>query len=100
MTNERSLKRELSGFICHSNVFRPRSARETYKRDLQGFAAGFAGADTDRFYEVGNEDLAVADLTGLSDFDNRVHSRLQLAAVDGKFEFNLGYEVDPKLCPS
>ena len=44
--------------------------------------------------QVGDEDLSVTDLAGLSRLDDRVDRRLQLAVVDDDFDLHLGHEVD------
>ena len=59
-----------------------------------GIYAGFTGADTDNFFDVRDENLAVADasrLGSLADgFDGAVHGFV----CDDDFNFHLGKKVD------
>src|SRR5260370_41266514 len=64
---------------------------------LKSVGAGFAGANSDRLFEIGDEDLAVADLARLCNLDDCANGRLQLGIVDNNFDFHFRDEVDPIL---
>src|SRR3954452_2401549 len=55
---------------------------------------GFAGADADRFLDVGDEDLAVADAPGLRGAADRVDRLLDQVVGDHDLDLHLGQEVD------
>jgi len=52
---------------------------------LKRVGPGLRGADTDSILEIGDKDLAVADLGGLSLLNDGVDRLLQLGVVDGAF---------------
>src|SRR3954452_31229 len=55
---------------------------------------GFAGADADRFLDVGDEDLAVADAPCLRGAADRVDRLLDQIVRDHDLDLHLGQEVD------
>src|ERR1700683_1956602 len=54
--------------LVDSDRMRPRRMRR-----LEGCVVGLAGANTDHAIDVGNENLAVADLAGLGGLHHRFH---------------------------
>jgi hypothetical protein len=52
--------------------------------------AGFAGADADRLFDGGDEDLAVADLVGLGGIDDRLDGGIDLVVGRTTSIFTLG----------
>src|SRR4051812_2382284 len=66
-------------------------------------AAAFARADTDGVVDVEHEDLAVADLagiTGASGMDNCLNCRLDEGVIDGDLELELGQQTHLELRPT
>src|SRR5262249_49449417 len=55
---------------------------------------GFAGPDADRFLDVGDEDLAVADAPGLRGAPDRIDRALDQVVADHDLDLHLGQEVD------
>src|SRR5688572_23136651 len=55
---------------------------------------GLAGADADHFFQIEHEDLAVADLAGVSRALDRIDHLLEELALHGGFDLHLGQEVD------
>src|SRR5215468_11444736 len=55
---------------------------------------GFAGSDADRFLDVGNEDLAVADAPGLRRAPDRIDRAFDQVVADDDLDLHLGQEVD------
>src|SRR6195256_1227683 len=55
---------------------------------------GFAGSDPDRLFDIGNENLAVADATCLGSAADRVDGFLHQIVADHDLDFDLGQEVD------
>src|SRR5205085_11580805 len=60
---------------------------------LDSVQPGFAGPDADRFLDIGNEDLAVADATGLGSAADGVDRLLHQIVADHDLDFDLGQEV-------
>src|SRR5829696_2124085 len=56
--------------------------------------AFLTGADADQSIDVGDPDLAVADLASGGRTDDRVHHGVDLTVVDDDLDGNLGNEVD------
>ena len=54
---------------------------------------GFSGADADRLFDVGHEDLAVADAPGLGRAADGVDRPLDQIVPDHDLDFHLGQEV-------
>ena len=50
---------------------------------LQGFGAGFAGADAHHLLQHGDENLAVANLSGAGGVFDGLDDQLNLAGLDG-----------------
>ncbi len=61
---------------------------------LNGFGAGFAGANANGLDQVGDEDLPVADLAGTCRVGDRLDNLLCNAVVDREFDLGLGQEID------
>src|SRR5436190_1756618 len=55
---------------------------------------GFAGSDPDGLFDIGNENLAVADATCLGSAADRVDGFLHQVVADHDLDFDLGQEVD------
>ena len=64
------------------------------RRDLDRVASFLAGADTDQPFDLGDPNLAVADLTGLGCFDYSVQHFVLNRLVDDDFHFQFRNEVD------
>src|SRR5271165_1431861 len=56
--------------------------------------AGFAGADADGAFDIGDEDLAVADASGLGGLADGLDGALDGAIGQNQFYFDLGQEID------
>src|SRR5262245_20104164 len=54
----------------------------------------FFGADTDGFLDVGDEDLAVADLAGAGGLDDGGDGGVGLGIGDHRFDLELGQKID------
>ena len=50
--------------------------------------------DADGLFQVGDEDLAVADLAGVGRLGDRLHGGVEVGFLDGHFDLDLGQEVD------
>ena len=61
---------------------------------VQRGAAGLAGADADDLLQVGDENLAVADLSGARGLLDGLDDALDHVVVHGGLELHLGQEVD------
>ncbi len=61
---------------------------------LQRVFAAFASADADSVFQIGDKQLAVADLTRLSGLQNRVDHGLQVIVRADDFDLDLGNKVD------
>ena len=61
------------------------------------FLARLAGADADDLLDVGDEDLAVADLAGARGLDDRLDRALDQRVADDHLDLHLGQEVDDVL---
>src|SRR6186713_1496993 len=61
---------------------------------LDSVQPGFSGSDPDRFLDVGDEDLAVADPSGLGGAADRVDRLLDQVVADYDLDFHLGQEID------
>src|SRR6478752_6690323 len=59
---------------------------------------GFAGSDADRLFDVGDENLAVADAPGLRSPPDRVDRALDQIVADHDLDLHLGQEVDDVFC--
>src|SRR3954449_5042743 len=59
----------------------------------KGRSIGFAGADADRMVEAEDEDLAVADLSGLGSGGDGVDRLVDLIGRDRDFDLDLGQEA-------
>src|SRR5262245_336896 len=59
---------------------------------------GFAGSDADRFLDVGDEDLAVADASRLRRAADRIDRALDQVVADHDLDFHLGQEVHDVFC--
>src|SRR5277367_2231732 len=53
-----------------------------------------AGADTHHAINVGHEDLAVADFTGLGGLDDRIDDGIDHAGLHGDLDAGLRHEID------
>jgi hypothetical protein len=73
-------------FICLSVVFLILSLYSAFTL--------FFGANADRFVDVGNEDLAIADLAGFGGTDDRADGSIDSIIGDDHFDFDLGQEID------
>src|SRR5262245_47684292 len=60
---------------------------------LERLVAGLGRAYANRLPQVGNEDLAVADLACLGRTDDDIDHRPQLVVAHDDLEFHLGHEV-------
>src|ERR1700728_2058286 len=60
---------------------------------LNGRRAGFPGADAHDLIEIGDEDLAVADATGLRRDDDELHHLIDLVSRAGDLDLELGQEM-------
>src|SRR6478736_6892866 len=58
-----------------------------------GFVAALAGADAHRFFEAGDEDLAVTDAPRLGSLLDRVDDRMDQVVGHDNLQFDLGDEV-------
>jgi hypothetical protein len=58
------------------------------------FGAFFAGADADGFFDVRDEDFAIADLSGIGGADDGVGDITGAVVIDDDFDFDFGEEVD------
>src|SRR3546814_6307157 len=63
----------------------------------ESVAAGLAGAEADRFLDVGHEDLAVADASGAGRRLDRLDRAFGQGVVDHHLELHLGQEIDDVL---
>jgi hypothetical protein len=61
---------------------------------LNGLFAFFFGPDADGLFDGGDEDFAIADLTGLGRLDDGGYCGLQLFVGEDDFQFNFWQEVD------
>src|SRR6476646_5971117 len=61
---------------------------------LDSVQPGFAGPDADGFLDVGDEDFAVADASGLGRAADRIDRFLDQIITDHDLDFDLGEEVD------
>src|SRR3954452_9019070 len=59
---------------------------------------GFAGPDADRLFDIGDENLAVADAPGLRGAPDRVDGALDQIIADHDLDLHLGQEVDDVFC--
>ncbi len=64
---------------------------------LQRVGTGFAGADTDRVFHIGDEDLAVADPAGMGRLLDGLDGALHQAVLQNDLDLHLGQEVDDVL---
>src|SRR5690606_6867491 len=55
---------------------------------------GFTGADADRFFDIGNENLAVADAAGLGGAADGVDRLFQHVIAEHDLDFHLGQKID------
>src|SRR4051794_14954155 len=55
---------------------------------------GFSGSDPDRFFDIGDEDFAVADTAGLGGAADGVDGFFDQVVADHDLDFDLGQEVD------
>src|SRR6202163_4362628 len=67
------------------------------KSDSDGIKPGFPGPDANGFFDIGDEDLAVADAPGLSRAPDRVDRALDQVISDHDLDFDLGQKVDDVL---
>src|SRR3546814_2511626 len=61
---------------------------------LKRVLVAFAGADTQRGFDMADENLAVADAAGLCGGGDRLHNAFGHRILDDDFELHLGQEVD------
>src|SRR5437879_9011830 len=61
---------------------------------LDSVQPGFSGSDPDRFLDVGDEDLAVADAPGLGGAADRVDGLFDQLVRNHDLDFHFGQEVD------
>src|ERR1700746_535818 len=59
----------------------------------EGCGIGLAGADANRMVEVDDEDLAVADLSGLGSRRDRIDRLVDLVRGDSDLDLDLGQEA-------
>src|SRR3989344_1773699 len=67
---------------------------------LERIFAGFAGADAGNLFEIGHEDLAVADLVGAGRLDDRLDHAIEHFLVDRDLEFHLGQKIHDVFRPA
>src|SRR5882724_7916730 len=60
---------------------------------LDSVQPGFSGSDPDRFFDVGDEDFAVADASRLGSAPDRIDGFLDQFVRNHDFDFYLGQEV-------
>src|SRR5215211_527803 len=58
-----------------------------------GIQSGFAGADADRFFDVGDENLAVADPPGLGSPPDRLNGFVEQIIAENNLDLHLGQEI-------
>src|SRR5689334_1209977 len=59
---------------------------------LNGFFASFICADADGVFDIGNENLAVTDFTGLGGLDDGGDGGIDAVVGGDDFQFDLGQE--------
>src|SRR6266576_3779775 len=59
----------------------------------QPFHSSFTGSDTDRLFHLGHKNFAVADLSGLGLFQNRLDCTLRAIVGDHDLKFNFWKEI-------
>src|SRR3970282_1335613 len=94
-----------AGFFCARTA--PPKARQTVTAthanslfiasSLERGRIGLAGADADDFFEVEDEDLAVADLAGVRRALDRLEHLLEQIGLHCGLHFHLGQEIDDVL---
>ena len=67
---------------------------------LNGIGAGLAGAYADGLAEVGDEDLAVADLAGPGRLDDCLDDLFRNGFVDGEFDLGFRQKINDVLGPA
>src|SRR5256884_2320213 len=65
-----------------------------------GVQSGFAGSDPDRFFDVGDEDLAVADPPGLGGTTDRLDGFLDHVIAEHNLDLHLGEKIDNVFGPA
>src|SRR3546814_10317106 len=80
----------LMWLVDRSSCCRPRCRR----RALDGSRAALAGADADGFLDRADEDLAVADASGVARLLNGLHGALDQLVLQDDLDFHLGQEID------
>src|SRR5690606_39040573 len=65
---------------------------------LERLCPGLAGANADGLFEIEDEDLPVADLSGVGRLLDRFDDLLEQLLLDGDFDLDLGEEIDDVLC--
>src|SRR6185295_5273342 len=71
--------------------------RSKVLRGLQRRVVSLTRADANDAIDVGDEDLAVADLAGLRGLQNRFHHLVREIAADSDLDLGLRHEVDDVL---
>src|SRR6266699_886866 len=66
----------------------------------QRFHSSFTGSDTDRLFHLGHKDFAIADLSCLGLFQNRLDSALRAIVGDHDLKFNFWKEIHGVLRPA
>src|SRR5690606_27348590 len=61
---------------------------------LDGIHAGFTGTDTNNFFDVGDENLAIADASRLGSLADGFNSAVHGFVCDDDFNFHFGKKVD------
>src|SRR3546814_3097375 len=67
---------------------------ECCRRVLDGGRAALAGADADGFLDRADEDLAVADASGVGRLLDGLHRALDQLVLQDDLDFHLGQEID------
>src|SRR5690606_6606315 len=82
-----------AGAASPSRFARASSAKRRFIAvSLEGVGPGFSSADTDHLGELGDEDLAVADLAGAGGLLDRFHDLLEQVGADCRFHLDLRQE--------
>src|SRR3546814_16644744 len=81
------------GLLGRSAV-RAVAAPRCRQRVLDGGRAALTGADADGFLDRADEDLAVADATGVGRLLNGLHRALDQLVLQDDLDFYLGQEID------
>src|ERR1044071_3301315 len=80
--------------VCRCIVVIARGGQRRAKAELDRVVAGFAGTDADDVFDIGDENLAVADAPGLGCLADGVNGGFDPVVAEHHFDFHLGQKVD------